>query len=211
LRFSTQINYVILAVLIVLSATAGLGLSWTAFGQQFDKYAYDFLFRLEQPAAWQPSSIVLAIDNRTLTKYNGLAGRRAALADGLERIAGARPAAVVVDIILAEPQAGDDRLEAAFAKIRNLVLSSDMQEDDSAWEDPIPRFRKYAAAVGEVDADLDKFDSVSRDIPLEKAAGRDRRWALALGALRVVRGGEIVESTDDLMVGGMRRSECSRR
>ncbi len=204
MRFSTQTNYLILALLIVVSAVAGLGLSWTAFGQQFDKYAYDFLFRLEQPAPWQPSSIVLAIDNRTLTKYDGLTGRRAALADGLERIAPARPAAVVVDIILAEPQPADDQLEAAFAKIHNLVLSGDMQEDGSAWEDPIPRFRKYAAAVGEVHADLDKFDAVSRDIPLEKAAGRDRRWALAIEALRVVRGGEIVESPDDLTVGSER-------
>ena len=210
MRFSSQTNYLILAVLIVVSAAAGLGLSWTAFGQQFDKYAYDFLFRLEQPAAWQPSSVVLAIDNRTLTKYNGLTGRRAALADGLERIAGARPAAVVVDIILAEPQPADDQLEAAFAKVRNLVLSSDMQEDGSAWEDPIPRFRKYAAAVGEVHADLDKFDAVSRDIPLEKAAGRDRRWALALEALRVVRGGEIVESPEELIVGSERIPASAR-
>lgn len=201
MRFSTQINYLILAGLIVLSAVAGLALSWTAFGQQFDKYAYDFLFRLERPAPWQPSSIVLAIDNRTLNKYDGITGIRAALADGLTRIAPAKPAAVVVDIILSEPQADDAALEAAFAPVHNLVLSADMQQDDSAWEDPIPRFRRYAAGVGEVHADLDRFDAVSRDIPLEKAAGRDRRWTLALETLRVLRGGDIVESPDDLAVG----------
>ena len=69
----------------------------------------------------------------------------------------------------------------------NLVLSSDMLPDGSQWEEPIPRFRKYAAGVGEVHADLDKFDAVSRDLPLEKVAGRDRRWTLALETLRVVR------------------------
>ena len=201
MRFSTQTNYLILAVLIVVSAVAGLALSWTALGQQFDKYAYDFLFRLEQPAPWQPSSTVLAIDNRTLTTYGGITGIRAALADGLTRITPANPAAVVVDVILAEPQAADDKLEAAFSRIHNLVLSADMQADDSAWEDPIPRFRKYAASVGEVHADLDKFDAVSRDIPLEKAAGRDRRWTLALETLRVIRNSDIVESPEGLTVG----------
>jgi signal transduction histidine kinase len=204
LRVSNRTSYLILAVLVLASALAGLALSWTSFGQQFDKYAYDFLFRLEPPAPWQPTSIILAIDNRTLTKFDGLTGIRAALADGLNRIAAARPAAVVVDIILPEPQPADDQLEAAFARSHNLILSSDMQPDGTQWEDPIPRFFKYAAAVGEVHADLDKFDAVSRDLPLEKVAGKDRRWTLALETLRVVRNREIVESPDDLTVGSMR-------
>jgi signal transduction histidine kinase len=208
LRVSNHTSYLILAVLVLASALVGLAVSWTSFGQQFDKYAYDFLFRLEPPAPWQPSSIVLAIDNRTLTKFVGLTGIRAALADGLERIASARPTAVVVDIILPEPQPADDKLEAAFAQLHmethNLVLSSDMQPDGSQFEDPIPRFRKYAAAVGEVHADLDKFDAVSRDLPLEKVAGRDRRWTLALEALRVTRNSDIIESPDDLTIGSIR-------
>jgi signal transduction histidine kinase len=205
LRVSNHTSYLILSALLLASALLSLVLGWSAFGRQLDQYAYDFLFRLEQPAPWQPSSIVLAIDNRTLTKYDGLTGIRAALADGLNRIAPAHPAAVVVDIILPEPQAAtDDTLEAAFAKTPNLVLSSDMQPDGSQWEDPIPRFRKYAAGIGEVHADLDKFDAVSRDIPLEKVAGHDRRWTLALEALRVFEHRDILESPDDLTVGSLR-------
>jgi signal transduction histidine kinase len=212
LRVSNHTSYLILGVLVLASAVVGLAVSWTSFGQQFDKYAYDFLFRLEPPAPWQPSSIILAIDNRTLTKFDGLTGIRAALADGLDRIAAARPAAVVVDIILAEPQPADDKLDAAFARIQNLthnlVLSSDMQPDGSQWEDPVPRFRKYAAGVGEVHADLDKFDAISRDLPLEKAAGHDRRWTLALETLRVLGNSDpnsdIIESPDDLTVGSTR-------
>jgi CHASE2 domain-containing sensor protein len=137
LRFSIVASYLILAVLVVASAIAALALGWSAFGRQIDQYAYDFLFRLEQPPPWQPSSIILAIDNRTLTEYGGLTGIRAALADGLERIVPAHPVAVVVDIILAEPQAADDKLEPALARIHNLVLSSDMQPDGSQWEDPM--------------------------------------------------------------------------
>jgi signal transduction histidine kinase len=197
-------SYLILALLVLASAIAGLALSWTAFGSQIGQYAYDFLFRLEPPRPWQPSSIVLAIDEPTMTKYGGLIGMRAALADGLDRIAPAHPAVVAVDVILAEPGQADDRLEAAFAHTPNLVLSCDMQPDGGRWEEPIPRFRKYAVAVGEVHADLDKYDAVSRDLTLEKAAGHDRRWALPLEAFRAVRHADILESPDDLAVGPVR-------
>jgi signal transduction histidine kinase len=132
---------------------------------------------------------------------------RAALADGLEKISAAQPGAVAVDLILAEPSpvAGvDAQLEAAFANTRKLVLSCDLLPDGSGWEDPIARFRKHAVAVGEVHADLDKFDAVSRDLPLERAAGNDRRWALALETFMAVKGVDITESPDDLLVGTTR-------
>src|SRR5437764_3606117 len=85
------------------SVVLSLWLSWsTALGRQFDNYAYDFFFRLIQPAPWAPASVILAIDEQTLAKYGGNAGIRAAVADGLEKIQSAHPAAVAVDIILAE-------------------------------------------------------------------------------------------------------------
>ena len=197
-------TYAVLAALMLSAALAALVLGWTAFGQQFDRYAYDFFFRLEPPDPWQPDSIILAIDEETLTKYGGLTGMRAALADGLEKILPAKPAAVAVDFILSEPNPADDRLEAAFAATRNLVLSCDLVQDGSHWEDPIPRFRKHAVAVGEVHADLDKFDAVSRDLPLEKVAVTDRRWALALETFLAVKGVDITESPDDLLAGTTR-------
>ena len=54
-------SYLILALLVLASTLAAVYVSWTAFGSQIGQYAYDFLFRLEQPQPWQPSSIVLAI------------------------------------------------------------------------------------------------------------------------------------------------------
>ena len=53
-------RYLLVAVLPPVAVCLGVVLDDLSFGQQFDKYAYDFLFRLEQPAPWQPSSIVLA-------------------------------------------------------------------------------------------------------------------------------------------------------
>ena len=117
LRVSNHTSYLILAVLVLASALAGLAVSWTSFGQQFDKYAYDFLFRLEPPAPWQPTSIILAIDEQTILKYGYPEGMRAALADGLDRIQPAQPAAVAVDITLSGPGGdpiADAKLEAGI-------------------------------------------------------------------------------------------------
>ncbi len=203
-------SYLILGALVFASAVAALVIGWSAFGRQIDEYAYDFLFRLEQPRPWQPSSIILAIDERTLSRYGGIIGMRAALADGLDHIRPAHPAAVAVDLILAEPGLAepgqaDDKLEMAFAKTRNLVLASDMRPDGSGWEDPIPRFGRHAVGVGEVHSDLDKYDAVNRSLPLEMAdRTNQRRWALALQTLLAVKGGWVFETPFDLTAGGVR-------
>ena len=196
--------YAVLAALMFGSTLAALYLSWTALGRQFDTYAYDFFFRLEPPAAWTPDSIILAIDEETLTKYGGLTGMRTALADGLEIIESARPAAIAVDLILPDASPSDGPLEAAFNNTPALILSCDLLPNGSGWEDPIARFRRHAVAVGEVHADLDKFDAISRDLPLEKVAGPDRRWALALDTFAAVKHVRITESPDDLLVGSTR-------
>ncbi len=186
------------------SALLALTLSSTALGHQFDNYAYDFLFRLIQPAPWKPGSVILAIDEETLRRYGGNAGIRSALADGIAKIQPAHPAAVAVDVILAEPSTEeiDARLEAAFAGTRNLVLASYLLENNT-WNDPIPRFRKYAFATGHVQASFDDYDSVSREVPLMKVGGHDRRWSLALDAFRAVQRAQILESPQDLQVGAV--------
>jgi signal transduction histidine kinase len=215
LRVSNHTSYLILALLVLASALAGLAVSWTSFGQQFDKYAYDFLFRLEPPAPWQTTSILLAIDEPTILKYGYPAGIRTALADGLDRIQPAHPAAVAVDMILdpgSDPIA-DAKLEDAFSRTHNLVLSCALLPDGTGWDNPSPRFQKYAVAVGQTHAALDTYDAVSRDLTLEKIAGRDRRWALSLAAYSAAAGREsaaagqesaIVESADDLTIGPVR-------
>jgi signal transduction histidine kinase len=227
LRVSNHTSYLILALLVLASALAGLAVSWTSFGQQFDKYAYDFLFRLEPPAPWQPTSILLAIDEPTILKYGYPAGIRTALADGLDHIQSAHPAAVAVDMTLdpgSDPIA-DAKLASAFSRTHNLVLSCALLPDGTGWDNPSPLFRKYAVAVGQTHAALDTYDAVSRDLTLEKIAGRDRRWALALAAYSAASGSAaagqdsaaagqdsaaasqenaIVESPDDLTIGSVR-------
>jgi signal transduction histidine kinase len=178
--------------------------SWTPLGSQIDNYVYDWNFRLYHPQPWPTESIVLAIDERSLQAFNGRLGLRKALAEGLERIASASPKAVAVDAILADTTdaKSDDALEEAFRKTRNLILPSDLLRDGSGWDDPLPRFRQWAAAVGHVHLEPG-LDGVGRTLTLEKAFAHDRHWALSLEAFRVSRRATILETPRDLEVGSI--------
>jgi signal transduction histidine kinase len=201
-RLSRQsaIYLALLAASFLLALTA----SWTSFGAQIDNDAYDWMFRLYSPPPWQPESILLAIDEPTLNAFGGVSHLREPLARALEEIAAASPKTVAVDLILADntDPAIDERLEAAMRATPNLVLACQLLPDGSAWEDPLARFRGRAVALGHVHAEPDELDSVGRTLPLEKATGQERRWALSLEAYRVSRGARIVESPTDLDVGG---------
>jgi signal transduction histidine kinase len=198
------------AASLVLATAAG----WLV--PQIDNYAYDWMLRRHAPVRAKPESILLAVDERSLSEMGGMRGLRSALAQGLERVADAGPAVVAIDIILADEgdRSGDEALEAALKRIPRLVLACDLVEGGRRWEDPLARFRQYAAAVGHVHGDPGPLDGVSRIVPLAKAAGRERRWALALEAFRLSRGAPfILESPGDLAIGTLRvpaRAEESR-
>ncbi|MGC9951492.1 MAG: CHASE2 domain-containing protein [Bryobacteraceae bacterium] len=193
--------------LLAASCAVALTASWTSFGAQIDNDAYDWMFRHYQPPTWSTESILLAIDEPSLNAYGGVPGLRKPLAEALRRISAVAPKTVAVDLILADntDPATDARLEEAMHATRNLVLACQLLPDGASWEDPLPRFRAQAAALGHVHAEPDELDSVGRSLPLEKAANRDRRWALSLEAYRLSRGApgvQIVESPTDLDVGG---------
>ncbi|MGA2270396.1 MAG: CHASE2 domain-containing protein [Bryobacteraceae bacterium] len=201
LNWKSTASYVALLAAAYLVGVAG---SWI-FGAQLDNYAYDYWFRLYQPKLWQPQSVLLAIDEPTLsTIRGGMHGIRKPLADALRLVAAASPKAVAVDVILAERSenpAVDAALAEAFRSTPNLVLSCELIDEGRRWEDPLEEFRR-GAALGHVYADPDKNDSVTRAIPLEKRSGHVRRWALSLEAFRLSRGAPIIESPAHLQVGG---------
>jgi signal transduction histidine kinase len=190
------------AGLLASAGLIGLATSWTAPCREIDNYIYDSFYRLNTPPAWALESMTLDLDERTLNAFGGVGGIRHALTLGLELIAPAHPKAVAVDIILADPRPDDGELAAAFRKVPNLVLSSDLLANQT-WDDPIPRFRSLAAGLGQVHSGLDRYDAINREIPLEKAAGHDRRWALSLETFRATRHAQILESPDELEVAGV--------
>jgi signal transduction histidine kinase len=194
-RKSTVQYVALLGAAFLLAVSA----SWF-LGGQLDRSAYDFLLSFHKPKPWKTQSVILAIDEKTLRSCGGVPGIRKPLAEGLRLTAAAK--AVVVDILLADmpdPAVGRT-LADAFRVAPNVVLSS--QLTDAGWEDPRPEFARWAAAVGHVHAEPDA-DNVTRAIPLEKRFDRVRRWAIALEAFRLSRGGPtIVEYDDKLDVGG---------
>jgi signal transduction histidine kinase len=200
LNWKSTASYAALLAAAFVAAVVG---SWI-FGAQLDNYAYDYMFRLYQPPPWQPQSVLLAIDERTLSSIpGGIHAIRQPLAAALRLVAPASPKAVAVDVILAERSqdpAVDAALAQAFHATPNLVLSCELIDDGRQWEDPLAEFRR-GAALGHVYADPDKNDTVTRVIPLEKRSGHVRRWALSLEAFRLSRGAPIIESPTDLQVG----------
>lgn len=194
-----------LGYLGILAAAWLLALAGGWLGGQIDNYAYDWMFRRKPPAAGAPEAVLLVVDEPTLSRLGGMRRLRGILAEGLERIAGVAPRSVAIDVTLADegdPET-DSRLEAALARTPRLVLACELVEDGRRWEDPLPRFRRHAAALGHVHADPDPLDNVTRRIPLAKVSGRQRRWALALEAFRLAREADaILESPDELEVAG---------
>lgn len=176
---------------------------WSAIGTQIDNYAYDLLLRYNTAPVHQPGCVLLAIDDATLKSQGGQRNYRAILAKGLKAVAGAGPAAVAIDMIL--PDAGnaeeDRALADAMAGTHNLVLPADLL--DGQWERPLPLFARAAAAIGNVRADEESSDGVTRSVALEKIAANQRQWALSLQAFRLARGAPwIVESPREITVGG---------
>src|SRR5436309_734675 len=82
----------------VIATIAG----WTPLASHIDGSAYDWMFQLQPPKPWEPTSIILALDEDTLAQTGGTRRLRSALAKGLERISAVHPKAVAVDVILSD-------------------------------------------------------------------------------------------------------------
>src|SRR5438034_3314780 len=185
---------------LLTAALAAALLSAGAVGPQLDKDAYDWIYRLYRPPDWEPQSILLAIDEESFRVSGGVSNLREALAEGLERIAPAGPKAVAIDVLLADDGDEDDdkRLAAAIRHTPNVVLPCELVAGQ--WEDPLPEFSQGAAAKGHIYIEP---DPVCRRVELEKAAGHERRWALAFEVYRVATGKTPVESQRDLEIDGV--------
>jgi signal transduction histidine kinase len=179
--------------LLLASLAVAMVVSLTPLATQIDRDAYDWIFRIYRPPDWPTQSIVLGIDEETFHTSGGVGGLRAVLAEGLELIAPVSPKAVAIDVILADAQRDDARLEQAIRKTPNVILASYyLRGQGNAWEEPLPRFSRVAAGVGHAYAEP---DPVCREILPEKAAGYDRRWALALETYLIGQGQKPSDET----------------
>ena len=178
----------------LLGAVFGFALlaGWTTLAAQIDADVYDFLFRLDQRTPPPATSVIYGIDERTLRQGGGLAGLRGILADGLERLRPCHPKAVALDIVLADETAAkeeNDRLIWALGRLPNVVLASNLTAH--GWENPLAQLPRKA--TGHVHSDPDPYDNVVRQISLEKVAGRERQWALALETFKAMHPEAVIE------------------
>ena len=161
-----------LAYIAVIAAcfVAGTLAGWTPLAVRVDHYAYDLLTRMTPAHGAAPEAVVIAIDEETLQARGGMRRIRPILTEALEQLRAANPIAVALDVILSD--AGDPvedaRLEAALRDTRNLILPCEVVSTATAshWEEPLPRFRSAAVAVGHVHPEQDRVDGVSREISL---------------------------------------------
>jgi signal transduction histidine kinase len=191
-------------VILAASFLVALVAAWTPFAAEINGAAYDRMARVHVPSATPTSSIILAIDELSLRDLGGMRRLRYAVAQALDQIAPHHPRVVALDLILTDTgePADDARLEQVLRRTHNLVLASDIVPGHDQWEEPLARFRPAAACIGHVHAGP---EAVCRQIELEKAAAHDRRWALALEAYRLARGGpSVLESPTDLEIEGVR-------
>ena len=160
------------------------------------------MFRLHAPSPIPSQCVILAIDDATYSAMGGVREYRSMLARGLELLAEAHPKAVAIDVILADREDPDldGRLARAMQAAHNLVLATHLE--NGHWENPLPAFLQHAAALGHDQADELSRDGVTRQIPLEQRTNDERHWSLALEAFRLSRNDRVVESPEDLEIGG---------
>jgi signal transduction histidine kinase/transposase len=203
------------AGIVAASLVTAIIVGWTPLATQIDDSAYDWMFRLFPPPVIKPQCMILAIDDATYGAMGSQSEYRTMLATGLELLAAGHPKVVGIDMVLAD-QADpikDERLERAMRATKNLVLVAHLA--GQRWQNPIPRFGQWAAAVGHDTADEHSNDGVTRQIPLEQRTARERHWALGLEAFRLARGERLLETPEDVQVGNetipaARKSEMNR-
>ena len=176
-------------------------LIWNGFVQQLDAGWGDILLRLRGP--FRPASaariVLAAADDATVARYGPLPLPRAVLARALDRLAGAAPAVVALDVLVAEPgdPAGDAALEAALARFPRRVLAAALETGGRRWILPLPRLRG-GAALAHVHPAVDP-DGMVRRVWLETRAEGTRLWALGLETALLASGAARPRETRDAL------------
>jgi signal transduction histidine kinase len=190
----------------VIAASFGIAMmaAWLDPVKRLNNSAYDWMVSRNADDAWTPQSVVVAIDERTLSARGGMPNIRLIEAEALDEIALAKPAAVALDVIIhdATRDADDARVEAALLANRNVVLPCNpiIAGAKKEWENPLPRFH---GELGHVDLPREVTDGVNREIPLQEIANGEQRFALPLVAFGLAHRQPIVESPEDLEVGDL--------
>ena len=163
-------EWALLLLLLLGALLASLRWGW------FDR-ADQALYDIAMLASGRPASdaiLILAIDEPSLAQLGRWPWSRQRLAEGVERLADAGSGAVLLDVILVEPQSddltADARLAAAIARHGRVVLPVYMPSAAAPAMRPLPAFAAHAR-LGHAQALVDSDGVNRRYLPLEFADG----------------------------------------
>jgi two-component system, OmpR family, phosphate regulon sensor histidine kinase PhoR len=163
-------------------------ITWRVPG--LDLHARTWLTRARGPLPIPSDIAIVAIDERSLSRFGRYPWRRNLVARMLMRLADAHPKAVALDVLFSEPTnpADDTELAAAIGKTGNVVTAAQLIRTDTGhvtWLRPLPSIEKAAAAVGHVQVSTE-VDGVAGSFLVREADDEGRtEWAMALETIWV--------------------------
>lgn len=194
----------------LLAMAALVVLAWSGLAQHGNAAASDILLRLDQRrSSPAPQNVILlSIDDEAVRRYGPLPLDRAVIARALNQVATAKPAILVIDMLLSERSypIADASLADAFSRFPAVVLATALESPangkPSEWLKPLPEFETHARALGHVHIEPDP-DGVARTLLLAKSNRDQRHWALGFEAFRVRIGtrDSPIESPNALQLG----------
>ena len=155
-----------------------------------DQTLYDSAISLlERPA--QPDIVIIGVDEQSLKQIGRWPWKRSIHATLMNRLTEAGAKAVVLDIILTEPDrtdpAGDQVLAASIKASGRVILPITMDVTDGMTTGealPAPEFAAAAAALSDIGLELDP-DGILRSAYLRSGFGATRHDLSPLAALRI--------------------------
>ncbi|MGH9838288.1 MAG: CHASE2 domain-containing protein [Blastocatellia bacterium] len=200
------------ALILLFSVALVVVVTW--FAPSLSAASLNMLFRLRGAFIAPADVVIVAIDDQSLQTIGRRIGLwpwpRSVMASALDKITEARPRAVGLDVIYAEPSAPEEdrRLAAAIARNGRVVLPAQLYERANsasraaAWLRPLPEFASAARSLGHAHISPE-VDGMAQSIQLSKADDRaDRLWAFSLEVLRAA--GQISEEDVEELPGLLR-------
>lgn len=186
MRRSLIRDWLVVAAALVIGASAAS--YWQVFAR-IDLALFDLAMTAWRRAA--PLDVVIVqIDEKSLAALGRWPWSRAVHATLLDKLAGADPRAVGLDIILAEQDANnsaaDQRLAQAIGRIGRVVLPIHTDPASAGAREVVPArlFAQAAAGLGHINIDID-VDGLVRRTHLRQVGPDGTRNHFALEVLRV--------------------------
>jgi CHASE2 domain-containing sensor protein/signal transduction histidine kinase len=161
-----------LALACVGIAVIVAGAAWR-MTNSVDRLVYDQLLSL-RPLPPAPDIVVVTIDNASIAALGRWPWPRDVHARLLDKIAAARPAAVVYDVLFTEPAEGDAELAAALSATPTylpILLSSVAGDDRRGAVTPVAQLANAAAGLGHINLEVDG-DGIVRSVALFEGSAR---------------------------------------